>query len=211
MTARLLSVNVVHELVPGPGGPTAIDKRGVDGPVEVGPLGLTGDVQAHSNVHGGPDKAVYAYAAEAAGRWARRLDREITPGTFGENLTTEGLDVDGALIGERWRIGAADTGVVLEVRMPRTPCENLEARMGVPRFMADFAATGEVGAYCKVLQPGSVQAGDPVVVVSRPDHDVTVRVMMTGATAYQLRALLEAGLDLAPQVKRRAQRATRSS
>ncbi|HET7477378.1 MAG TPA: MOSC domain-containing protein [Dermatophilaceae bacterium] len=210
MTAVVRAVNVVHELIPGAGRMTAIDKRPVPGAVRVTALGVAGDRQADTRHHGGPDKAVYVYAAESAADWAARLGRDIPPGTFGDNLTTEGLDVDGARIGERWQVGDPDTGVLLEVRMPRTPCQNLEARMGIPGFHLQFAERGQVGAYCRVLREGAVRSGDPVAVVWRPAHDVSVASMMTGVTAYQMRELLDSGCDLATAVRRRAQRAVRT-
>ncbi|WP_427885022.1 MOSC domain-containing protein [Kribbella sp. GL6] len=158
MTGVLVAVNVVHKLIRGPTRWTAIDKRPVDGPVSVGVLGLDGDRQCDTRYHGGPDKALYAYAAEDAEWWAAELGREIPPGLFGENLTTRGLDITGAGIGERWRIGE----VLVEVRSPRTPCGNLSGRMGIKRFHQRFARVGRVGVYLKVLQTGVVQAGDPI-------------------------------------------------
>src|SRR5262245_42722641 len=122
-SAQVRTVNVVHRLRPGYFHETAIDKRPVDGPVEVDELGLVGDRQIDRS-HGGKDRAVYLYADEDAAYWAEELDRDIPPGWLGENLRTTGLDVTGALIGERWRIGT----VLLEVRKPRTPCENLSMR-----------------------------------------------------------------------------------
>jgi MOSC domain-containing protein YiiM len=168
---RLLAVNVVHELLPGPSRMTAIDKRPVAGPVAVGELGLEGDRQCDERHHGGPEQALYAYAAEDAAWWAEELGRPITPGLFGENLTTGGLDITKALIGERWRVGST---VVVEVRSPRTPCTNFSARMGIPRFHKQFAAAGRLGAYLKVLTQGSIAAGDPIEIVYRPRGGVTV-------------------------------------
>ncbi|TDW98931.1 MOSC domain-containing protein [Kribbella sp. VKM Ac-2566] len=168
--ARLVAVNVVHEVIRGPTRWTAIDKRPVRGAVEVGELGMVGDRQCDTRYHGGPDKALYAYAEEDADWWAAELGREIPPGLFGENLTTRGLDVTGALIGERWRIG----GILVEVRSPRTPCGNLSGRMGIKRFHQRFARTGRVGAYLKVLETGEVCAGDRITVVHRPDDGQTI-------------------------------------
>jgi len=167
-------VNVVHKLIRGPTRWTAIDKRPVTGPVEVGVLGLAGDQQADKRYHGGPDKALYAYAEEDAEWWSVELGREIPPGLFGENLTTRGLDITGALIGERWRIGGPKNGILVEVRSPRTPCGNLAGRMGIPRFHHRFNRTGRVGAYLKVLSTGSVQAGNRITVVHRPSHAPTI-------------------------------------
>ena len=174
MSGRLVAVNVVHEVVRGPVRWTAIDKRPVTGAVAVGELGLAGDKQCDSRYHGGPDKALYAYAEEDAVWWSTELDRDIPPGQFGENLTTCGLDISGALIGEQWRIGGPTTGILVEVRSPRTPCGNLSARMGIPRFHHRFAKTGRVGAYLKVLSTGSVRAGNRIVVVHRPSHRRTI-------------------------------------
>src|ERR1700750_101022 len=105
----LSSVAVLYALHDAPANSgakqTAIDKRPVAGPVEVGPLGLAGDRQMDRRFHGGKGKAVYAYADEDASWWASQLDREIPPGLFGENLRTSGIDVTGAEIGERWAIG----------------------------------------------------------------------------------------------------------
>jgi len=202
--ARLLTVNVVHRVRPGYFQDTAIDKRPVEGPVAVTELGLAGDQQL-SRSHGGPDKAVYAYAAEDAEWWAAELGRDIPPGTFGDNLRTTGLDIGRAQIGERWRVGQ----VLLEVRMPRTPCENLSLRMGLDGFHNRFNATGRVGALLKVLTPGSVIAGDPITVDKRPDHGVTVADLAAGVDAHQMQRLLDSGVSLAKSVRAKAQRIVR--
>ncbi len=201
MAATVESVNVLHQLSPGFFHETAIDKRPVSGPVEVTRLGLTGDKQMSSS-HGGPDKAVYAYATEDAMCWAERLCREVPPGLFGENVRTSGLDVCGARIGERWRIGE----VVLQVRMPRTPCKNLSQRVGIEGFHLEFNATGKVGALLKVIEPGRITAGDEVVVLDQPSHDVTVADLAVGATPEQLRALLDSGVSLARSIRAKARR-----
>ena len=200
----MVAVSVVHEITPGYFQDTAIDKRPVDGPVEVTALGLVGDQQL-SRSHGGPDKAVYAYAEEDAHWWAGELGRTIAPGTFGENLRTSGLDVTSAIIGERWRVG----DVMLQVRMPRTPCENLSMRMGIDGFHLRFNSTGRVGALLKVLTPGTVRAGDEIAVERRPDHGVTVADLATGPTAHQMRRLLDSGVPLARSVRAKADRIVR--
>ena len=120
---------------------SAIGKAPVEGRVRVAGVNLEGDDQADRRVHGGPDKAVYAYAAEDAAFWAAELGRELGPGAFGENLTTEGLDVSGAVVGERWRIG----GVELEVCQPRLPCSKLALRMGEPPMVKRFAQASRPG------------------------------------------------------------------
>jgi MOSC domain-containing protein YiiM len=149
---------------------TAIWKSPVNGPVRLAGVNLVGDDQADRTVHGGPDKAVYAYAAEDAERWEQELDRPISAGAFGENLTVRGIDVTGALVGERWAVGNA----LLEVRQPRVPCYKLGLRMGDPRFPARFARAGRPGAYLAIVEEGEIAAGDPITIVERPSHEVTV-------------------------------------
>jgi MOSC domain-containing protein YiiM len=191
----LLAVCRVHQLRPDPEGSvgtTAIDKRPVDGPVRVRVLGLHGDVQADRADHGGPDKALYAYADEAAQQWVAELGREVGPGAFGENLRTRGVDVDGAEIGERWRIGAGDDAVEVEVTMPRTPCATFARYLGEARWLRRFTDRGLSGAYLRVLGTGTVGAGDAVEVVGRPGHGVSVRDVFTGASPAQAGALLQA-------------------
>ena len=152
---------------------TAIWKEPVSGRVAVRGVNVAGDDQADRSVHGGPDKAVYAYASEDAAWWAQRLGRELGPAPFGENLTTRGVDVSGARIGERWAIGST----LLEVRQSRMPCYKLGLRMDDPRFLRTFAQADRPGAYLAILREGDVGAGDPVEIVHRPDHDVTVALM----------------------------------
>jgi MOSC domain-containing protein YiiM len=152
---------------------TAIWKEPVSGRVAVRGVNVAGDDQADRSVHGGPDKAVYAYASEDAAWWAQRLGRELGPAPFGENLTTRGLDVSGARIGERWAIGST----LLEVRQSRMPCYKLGLRMDDPRFLRTFAQADRPGAYLAILREGDVGAGDAVDIVHRPDHDVTVALM----------------------------------
>jgi MOSC domain-containing protein YiiM len=186
---RVLSVNVG---VPRDNpwkrtGRTGIDKRPVDGPVKVtapgpkggGAVGLSGDHAYDVAHHGGADQAVYAYAREALDHWAAELDRELPPGVFGENLTTTGVDVDGALIGERWRIG---TELVLEVSCPRIPCATFAGWMDLPGWNKRFMRAARPGAYLRVVHPGAVQRGDPVEVLSRPDHGVTIALCFRAFT-----------------------------
>lgn len=169
----LESVNVgVPREVPGPGGPvlTAIVKQPVAGRVAARGVNLAGDDQADRSVHGGVDKAVYAYALEDTDWWEGELGRPLGPAAFGENLSTRGVDVTGALIGERWRIGT----VLLEVSEPRFPCAKLGLRMGDPHFVKRFSKAVRPGAYLRIVEEGDLGAGDAVEVVSRPDHDVSV-------------------------------------
>jgi len=182
----LLSVNIA---VPGPkvGGVTGINKRPADGPVTVrapgpqgnGLTGLAGDRVFAVDVHGGDDQAVYAYAREDLDAWQAELGRELPAGVFGENFTTSGVDVTGALIGERWRVG--DT-VVLEVSRPRIPCTTFAGWMREDDWVRRFTARAAPGTYLRVVAEGEVRAGDPVTVLSRPDHDVTVGVTFRALT-----------------------------
>lgn len=187
-------------------GITAIDKRPVDGPVRVRPLGLHADVQADRKHHGGEDQAVYVYADEDAAFFAEQLDRPIPPGLFGENLRTTGVDVTGLVIGERLRLG--DT-LELEVTIPRIPCGTFARRMKVDKWVKRFAEEGRPGAYLRVRRSGSVAAGDAVTVLERPEHGVTIGQMFAGLTAEQATAVLAMGNRLAPKVVREAQLALR--
>jgi MOSC domain-containing protein YiiM len=216
--ARVTAVAVVHQLLPDPFGvvdTTAIDKRAVSGPVQVGPLGVGGDTQCDRVNHGGRDQAVYAYADEDAASWSRELGREITPGLFGENLRTNGLDVTGAEIGERWQIGDGPAPLVVEVTHPRIPCQTFQHRMGEPHWVKRFTAYGAPGAYLRVVHPGSVVAGDPVTVVHRPGHGVTLgQVFLSGDPAVMRRLLAAAdsdGLDLSPKMRQAARRLVEQS
>jgi len=152
---------------------SAIWKAPAEGPVRVTDGGLEGDEQADRRVHGGPDKAVYAYAAEDTAWWSDRLGRPLEPGAFGENLTIEGIDVSGARIGERWRIGSVE----LEVSQPRLPCAKLGIRFADPSMVRRFGEAARPGAYLRVATPGQLRAGDGVEVLARPDHDVSVALV----------------------------------
>jgi MOSC domain-containing protein YiiM len=149
---------------------TAIWKRPVAGRIEVSGVNLAGDDQADRRVHGGVDKAVYAYAGEDLDWWTTDLGFPLEPGTFGENLTVRGLPVNDAIIGELWRVGTA----LLEVAEPRVPCYKLGIRMGDPEFPRRFAAAGRPGAYLRIVRPGTVAAGDAVQIVHRPGHRLSV-------------------------------------
>lgn len=148
---------------------TAIWKSPVDGRVPLRGVNLRGDDQADRTVHGGPDKAVYAYAAEDTELWEAELGVSLGPGAFGENLTVRGLPVSEAVIGERWAVGST----LLEVAQPRLPCFKLGLRMGDPGFPKRFAAAGRPGAYLRVISEGEIGAGDPIHVLARPTHGVT--------------------------------------
>ena len=135
--------------------------------------GLVGDFIGDGKHHGGDSQAVYAFQREDLDEWERRLGRELPSGFFGENLTTEGIDVDNALIGERWKISST----VLEVTAPRIPCSTLASRMGDTKFVKSFAAGRRPGAYFRIIEPGELEAGDEIEVVSRPDHEVTIKLV----------------------------------
>src|SRR4051794_2701797 len=152
---------------------SGIVKEPVEGRVHVAGEQVEGDEQADRRVHGGPDKAVYAYASEDTAWWSQELGRELPPGMFGENLTTAGVDVSGALVGERWRIGELE----LEVCQPRLPCYKLGLKFGDPLMLKRFAQAERPGAYLRIIAPGEIGAGDEIELVSRPDHEVSVRLV----------------------------------
>lgn len=176
MPGLVLDVCVVHRLRPDPGavGVTAIDKQPVTGPVKAGPYGLYADVQADRKHHGGLDKAVYAYAAEDAEYWSGELSRPTPPGWFGENLRVSGLDVSGARIGDRWRIGER---LVVEVSGPRIPCQTFARWVGGADergWVKRFLQAGRPGAYLRVVDAGPVAAGDAIDLIARVDGAPTV-------------------------------------
>jgi MOSC domain-containing protein YiiM len=149
---------------------TGIDKRPASGRVRVFDHHVDGDSILDVANHGGPDKAAYAYAREDAAWWASELGRDVPPGSFGENLSTSGLDVTGAVIGERWTIGSA----VFEVSCPRIPCRTFAGFWDVPRLIKWFTEVGRPGAYLRIYAEGDVGAGDAIEVVHRPAHGVTI-------------------------------------
>lgn len=163
-------------------GVTGINKQPVDGPVAVrapGPKttglhsGLVGDQIFDIEHHGGDDQAVYAYAREDYDWWEAQLGRVLPGGIFGENLTTAGVDVNGAVIGETWRIGDQ---LELQPTFGRMPCATFQAKMAEPQWVKRFTRENRPGAYLRVVTPGEVQAGDPVSVLHRPAHGVTIAV-----------------------------------
>jgi MOSC domain-containing protein YiiM len=149
---------------------TGIWKFPVEGSVAVRGVNLEGDDQGDRTVHGGPDKAVYAYAREDIDWWEGELGRRLPDGVFGENLTLRGIDPADALVGERWRIGS----VVLEVSEPRFPCWKLGVRFGNPLMLKRFAQARRTGTYLRIAEEGSLRSGDVVEIVSRPAHDLTI-------------------------------------
>ncbi|WP_093614074.1 MOSC domain-containing protein [Streptomyces indicus] len=188
---KLLSLNVGKATpVPftdHPSGMSGIDKQPVDRPVRVaapgvkgkGPGGVAGDEVCDQRFHGGDDQAVYAFAREDMDAWEQRLGRSLRNGFFGENLTTSGLDVSGALIGERWRIGS---DLLVEVTCGRIPCATFQGQLGEKGWVRRFTQEGAPGAYLRVIEPGEISAGDPIEIVHRPEHDVTVAVQFRAAT-----------------------------
>jgi MOSC domain-containing protein YiiM len=176
--ARIVSVNTgrVSRLgIPSrPDFSSGIDKRPREGAVRVSRLGLAGDEHGDTENHGGLDQAVYAYAREDLDWWTERLGRELRDGEFGENLTTVGIDITGALIGETWRVG----DVVVQITSPRIPCETFKAWTGEDQWVRRFAAAGRPGAYLRVLTEGTVSAGDDIEMLSRPAQRVTVAESM---------------------------------
>ncbi|MCX2927259.1 MOSC domain-containing protein [Streptomyces sp. NEAU-W12] len=207
---KLLSVNLGRpEAVPytdQPEGVTGIDKRPVDAPVRVaapgpkgvGASGLAGDSVCETRHHGGNDQAVYAMAREDLDEWEGVLGRTLPNGSFGENLTTEGIDLSGARIGERWAIGSE---VVLEVTSGRIPCRTFQGHLGEKGWVKRFTRRGAPGAYLRVIRPGEIRAGDPIRIVHRPDHEVTVALQFRAATTERalLPRLLAAGDALHPE------------
>jgi len=175
--ARVISVNVGRGKDAAWAGQlrrTAIDKRPVPGPVEVGWLGLAGDEQSDTENHGGREQALYAYGREDLDWWVERLSRELAGGMFGENITTGGVDVTGTLIGEIWQLGTA----VVQVTSPRIPCVVFAGWLDEHHWVKRFASAGRPGAYLRVLEQGVVQAGDRLEVISRPDERVTIAESM---------------------------------
>ncbi|MBV9285369.1 MAG: MOSC domain-containing protein [Acidimicrobiia bacterium] len=149
---------------------SGIWKEPVDGPIEVAGVNLAGDDQADRRVHGGPDKAVYAYSVEDYAWWAESLGRAVAPATFGENLTTAGIDLTASFIGDRWRVGTA----VLEISQPRRPCYKLGMRMGDEGFPGRFEAAGRPGAYLRIVEEGVITKGDAIHVDEAAQPAITV-------------------------------------
>jgi len=188
--ARVLAVNLA---VPRPNADkdvatTGIDKHPADGPVPVRApgskadglgSGLVGDHIGDRSNHGGDDQAVYAYAREDLDDWEVVLGRSLSPGSFGENLTTLGLDVTSALIGERWSIG---DDVELQITDPRIPCSTFRGWIGTPGWLRTFTAAAKPGAYLRILAPGSIAAGDTITVTHRPAHGVTIGLVFRALT-----------------------------
>lgn len=210
MTASVRSVNVgqPRQREWAGIGRTSIWKEPLPGPVRLGQRGFAGDQVSDTKHHGGIDQAVYVFAREDLDRWAERLGAPIRDGLFGENITSIGIDVNEAELGEQWRVGTA----LLEVRSVRTPCNDFTCWMGENGFDATgwlkrFAADDRPGPYLKVLEGGLVEPGDPIAVEHRPGHGITVSMLFRALMGE--RALLPELLrvpDLVDKARRRAER-----
>jgi len=210
LMATLLSVNVGRAAASRytDTGITGIDKRPATEPVALrdpgpgtGMSGAAGDAIGDPRSHGGTDQAVYAYAREDLDHWQAELGRPLTNGVFGENLTTSGLDVSGALVGERWQIGDA---CVLEVTSPRIPCRTFAGWLEEQLWVKRFTERGAPGAYLRVISPGTVAAGDEITVLHRPAHLVTIAMMFRALTTDKaLQPQLAAAGDALPEHLRR--------
>lgn len=212
---RVLTVNVGRPKAVGytdaPSGMTGIDKRPAEGPVRVtdpgpkgeGASGVAGDAVCDLRFHGGTHQAVYAFAREDLDHWEGELGRPLANGAFGENLTTAGLDVNAALIGERWRIGGS---VVLEVASGRIPCRTFASWLDEKGWVKRFTQRAAPGPYLRVVEPGEIRAGDAIEIVHRPEHDVTVALVFRASTLQRelLPRTLAAGEALDPEVREAA-------
>ncbi|GHA79664.1 sulfurase [Streptomyces clavifer] len=209
---KLLTVNLGRpEAAAYADGLTGIDKRPADGPVRVtdpGPKGIGGSGLAGDSVcdlrhHGGSDQAVYAFAREELDSWEKELGRPLPNGSFGENLTTSGISVSHARIGERWRVGDE---LVLEVTAGRIPCRTFAGHLDERGWVKRFTREAATGAYLRVIEPGTIRAGDPVEIVHRPDHEVTAALQFRAVTTERdlLPRLLAAGSALHPEALRKA-------
>ena len=188
---------------------TAIEKLPVEGPVRITSSGVEGNECASTDVHCDEFMRVYAYSVEDYRWWEDELGSALRPGLFGEQLTTEGVDLNAALMGETWRVGTA----VLQVAHVRIPCQTFKGWMGhtghdASAWVRRFTAAARPGPYFRVVEEGFVEAGDPIVVLDRPTHDVTVETLFRALTIEP--ALLPALVDvegLKPWVQDRARAA----
>ena len=173
-TGRVRSINIAAtsqaQSWSGSGNRTGINKQSVQGLIHFGPEGVVGDTVVDRKHHGGYDKAVYAYAYEDALWWAERIGRDIPAGSFGENLTTEGIDVTNAVIGERWQIG----DLLLEVAEPRIPCSVFSGFWDRPTLIKEFTEANRSGAYLRIIDEAMIEKGNAISVASRPTHGITI-------------------------------------
>ena len=204
--AALLSVNlgIAKATRYADAGVTGIDKRPATEPVEIrdpgrhrGFSGIAGDAICDAGSHGGTDQAVYAFAREELDHWQAELGRPLGNGVFGENLTTSGLDINGALVGERWQVGDE---CVLEVTSPRIPCRTFAGWLEEQLWVKRFTDRGTPGAYLRVIVPGCVSGGDQINVIHRPDHEVSIAMMFRALTKEKaLQPQLAAAGDALPE------------
>ncbi|MFE4218460.1 MOSC domain-containing protein [Streptomyces sp. NPDC056844] len=195
----------------GADGLTGIGKQPSDGPVRVadpgpkgtGGSGLAGDTVCDLRHHGGSDQAVYAYAREELDAWEKQLGRPLPNGAFGENLTTLGITVSHARIGERWRVGGE---LLLEVTSGRIPCRTFAGHMGERGWVKRFTREGATGAYLRVIEPGTIRSGDLIEVVHVPGHEITAALEFRATTTERelLPRVLDAGDALHTETLRAA-------
>lgn len=206
MIATVRSVNAgALATVSGMKRPSAISKHPVDhidvrdpGPKRGGlGSGVVGDEIGSRKHHGGETQAVYAVAREEMDWWGAQLDRDLADGMFGENLTTSGIDVDASEVGEQWRVGAT----LLEVCGPRIPCGTFAKHMAEPRWVKRFTERGRTGAYLAVREPGAIVAGDPIEVVRRPGHGLTVPMFFRASMGDKELAAVFLRAEVLPQVE----------
>jgi MOSC domain-containing protein YiiM len=214
--ARVISVNLAR-VRPNPFKTTSItgiDKQPTLGPVHVRApgtkaeglgSGLEGDTIGDRAHHGGDDQAVYAYAREDLDHWEGVLGRALRSGSFGENLTTAGIDVNDARIGERWIVGDR---LELQITDPRIPCSTFRGWIAERGWLRTFAEAAIPGAYLRVVTPGDVAAGDVITVSHRPDHDVTVALVFRALTLEpELLSSILAAADLPAETRAAASEA----
>lgn len=201
---RIVSVNVgTARQFDGPNfqGRTGIFKEPTESPVAIGELGLTGDDIIHTRHHGGPDQAVYLYRQEDYAWWSAELGEDVAAGTFGENLTLEGLPEADVAVGTR----LCFEQVVLEVSAPRIPCNILAQRMGSPKFAKQFVRAERPGLYCRVIQTGTVQAGEPFSIDATAASDVSIvevfRADGRKLTEAEFERFLAAPIDIRTRTK----------
>ena len=202
---RVLSVNVGQaRSIASKSGMRGIDKRPVEGPVRVsapGPKGsagggLAGDAVCDRVNHGGDDQAVYAYAREDLDEWQGILGRALASGSFGENLTTMGVDITGALVGERWRVGE---NLVLSLSAPRLPCRTFAVWLEQQGWVKTFTKRAIPGSYLRVVEPGMIEAGDRIEVIDRPPHRVSIGLLFRALTLEpDLRSRFIEAIDYLP-------------
>ncbi len=206
---KLLSVNIGKEetlVRPNKTEQTGIFKRPVSGPVQVTPLGIPGDFIGDKKHHGGPDQAIYIYGQGDYDWWQEELGRPLPPGTFGENLTISDLQSPPVRIGDYLHIGS----VILQVTAPRIPCGTLAGAMKIPDFAKRFRFAERPGLYCRVIQPGALQAGDTVRLQPYAGPTVTILEAMRDhyepdLTAESIRRFLDAPIASRMRAKKEEQ------